>query len=159
MRHVVGVGELDISSVGGDLMVTHALGSCLGIAVYDPVTGLGGLLHAMLPTAAINPSQAKINPCMFVDTGVPALLHKMLAAGATRNRLSIRAAGGAATQTERIDHFAIGKRNYIMFRKILWQFGLLLDAEDIGGELPRTMYLEIGTGKVWLNSMGLDKPL
>src|SRR3972149_5820752 len=133
-----------ISNVSGDLMVTHALGSCLGIAVHDRTTGIGGMLHVMLPTSTINPSKAETNPCMFVNTGVPALLRQVLTAGAAKNRLAIKVAGGSTKQTGGADHFAIGKRNYIMLRKVLWQYNLLLDSEDIGGELPRTMYLEIG---------------
>jgi chemotaxis protein CheD len=148
-----------ISNVSGDLMVTHALGSCLGIAVHDQTSGIGGMLHAMLPTSTINPSKAEANPCMFVNTGVPALLRQVLTAGATQNRLTIKVAGGSTKHTVGSDHFAIGKRNYIMLRKVLWQYSLLLDGEDIGGELPRTMYLEIGSGRVWLNSLGQEKNL
>lgn len=154
MKHIIGVGDMRISNVSGDLMVTHALGSCLGIAVHDRTTGIGGMLHVMLPTSTINPSKAEANPCMFVNTGVPALLRQVLTAGAAKNRLAIKVAGGSKKQTEGTDQFAIGKRNYIMLRKVLWQYNLLLDGEDIGGESPRTMYLEIGSGRVWLNSLG-----
>jgi chemotaxis protein CheD len=56
-----------------DLLVTHALGSCLGLMVYDPEARVGGLLHAMLPLSKINPEKARSNPFMFVDTGVPRL--------------------------------------------------------------------------------------
>ncbi len=72
MRHVVAVGDMKIGR-DADLIVTHALGSCLGLVVYDPVEKVGGLLHAMLPLSKINPDKAKANPYMFVDTGVPAL--------------------------------------------------------------------------------------
>jgi chemotaxis protein CheD len=154
MKHIIGVGDMGFSNVKGDVMITHALGSCLGIAVHDPRTGIGGLLHAMLPTSTINPEKAEANPSMFVNTGVPTLLRKVLAAGAAKERLSIKVAGGSTKHKTGSDCFEIGKRNYIMLRKVLWQFGLLVESEEIGGELPRTMYLEIGSGRVWLTSMG-----
>jgi chemotaxis protein CheD len=148
-----------MSGVGGDLIVTHALGSCLGIALHDPMAEVGGLIHAMLPTSTLNPEKAKRNPYMFVDTAVPALLDEMLAAGAAKNRLVVKVAGGAAMPSGNGDRFAIGKRNYLMLRKVLWKHDLLLDAEDIGGETPRTMSLEVGSGHVRLSVQGQEKDL
>ena len=70
MRHIVQVGDMKVGK-RGDLIITHALGSCLGLMVYDPEAQVGGLLHAMLPLSKINLEKAKANPFMFVDTGVP----------------------------------------------------------------------------------------
>jgi chemotaxis protein CheD len=105
----------------------------------------------MLPASTINPQKAKDNPCMFVDTGVPALFAPMLAAGALKQRLTVTVAGGSAVRGGGTDRFEIGKRNYLMLKKILWQNEILIDAEDVGGECARTMYLEVGSGRVWLN--------
>jgi chemotaxis protein CheD len=159
VRHIVGISDIRISRVRGDQIVTHALGSCLGVALHDAKAEIGGLLHVMLPTSTLNPEKGKTNPYMFVDTGVPALVQEMLVAGAAMNRLTVKVAGGAATQGTNGDRFAIGKRNYMMLRKVLWQQGLLLDAEDVGGESPRTMCLEVGTGRVWLGWAGQHKEL
>jgi chemotaxis protein CheD len=150
----VGVSDVRISGIPGDVLVTHALGSCLGIAVHDRVAQIGGLLHVMLPTSTINPQKAKDNPCMFVDTGVPALFERVLAAGAAKHRLAVTVAGGSAMQGGSKDRFEIGKRNYLMLKKIFWQNEILIDAEDVGGESARTMYLEVGSGRVWLNQTG-----
>ena len=73
MRHVVGVGDMKIGRAG-DVLVTHGLGSCLGLMIYDPVVKVGGMLHAMLPLSSINPQKAESNPFMFVDTGVSLFL-------------------------------------------------------------------------------------
>lgn len=159
MRHIVGVGDMRISSVPGDQIVTHALGSCLGVVIHDPGARIGGLVHVMLPTSSLNPEKAKANPSMFVDTGLPVLLQQVLAAGAEKNRLVVKAAGGAVARGNNGDRFGIGKRNYLTLRKVLWQNGLLLDAEDIGGDLPRTMHLEVGTGRVWLSWAGQNTEL
>jgi chemotaxis protein CheD len=156
MKHIIGVADMCVSGDSGDEIVTHALGSCLGISVHDQLNQIGGMLHVMLPTSTINPEKAQENPCMFVDTGVPALLRQVHEAGGVKNQLSIKVAGGASKQTDGADRFAIGKRNYLMLRKVLWKYGLLIEGEDIGGESPRTMYLEIGTGQVRLTSMGQE---
>ncbi len=55
MRHVVGVADMKLARDRSDQVVTHALGSCLGISLYDPQAGVGGILHVMLPAASVNP--------------------------------------------------------------------------------------------------------
>lgn len=50
--------------------------------------------------------------------------------------------------------FQIGKRNYLAARKILWKAGVLIAAEAVGGEVARTVRLEVGTGRMWLREGG-----
>ena len=160
MIHTVGVADMKVSAEIGDLIITHALGSCLGIAVHDPVACVGGLLHVMLPLSTIDPAKAERNPSMFVDTGFPELLIECFNTGAQRQRLEIRVAGGANSwNREEDDFFQIGKRNLIMLRKLLWKNGLLLKSHDVGGSNSRTMTLEIGTGIVTIKSGGQIKHL
>lgn len=159
-KHVVGIADMKISKQPGDELVTYALGSCLGIAIYDPVACVGGLLHVMLPLSTIDPTKAAANPCMFVDTGVPKLFLDAYKAGAAKQRLQVRVAGGAYTgDNEEQDHFQIGKRNVIMLRKLLWKNGVILHAQDVGGTQSRTMSLVIGTGEVTLRSSGVTSQL
>lgn len=143
---------MKVASQPGDVIVTHGLGSCLGITLYDPVAGVGGLLHVMMPTASANPVKAKANPFMFVDTGLPAFMDMLTARGASKRRCRLKVAGGATVNAN--DHFEIGKRNYIILKKALWRGGMLIDAEDVGGGVARTLYMEIGSGRVWLNKAG-----
>jgi chemotaxis protein CheD len=153
--HTVGVADMKISDKRGDLIITYALGSCLGIAVHDPVACVGGLVHVMLPLSTIDPMKADRNPFMFVDTGFPKLLIECFKAGAQKQRLEIRVAGGANSQDKvGNDFFRIGKRNLIILRKLLWKNGLLMKSYDVGGSNSRTMSLEIGTGKVMIKSGG-----
>jgi chemotaxis protein CheD len=154
--HTVGVSDMKISAKKGDVIITHALGSCLGVAVYDPVACVGGLLHVMLPLSTIDPEKADRNPFMFVDTGFPKLLTECFKRGAQKERLEIRVAGGVDS-TENL--FQIGKRNLIILRKLLWKNGLLVKSYDVGGNNSRTMSLEIGTGKVTIKSGGQKKHL
>jgi chemotaxis protein CheD len=159
MKHVVSVADMTISCVAGDILVTHALGSCLGVAVYDPVSVAGGLLHVMMPQASINPEKALANPYMFVDTAMPAFFRTLYAHGLMKQRARVFVAGGANVHNVDSDRFAIGKRNYVILRKILWQNGVLIAAEDVGGSDPRTMYLELGSGRVWLSTAGVEREL
>lgn len=152
---VIGVADMQISKNSGEILVTHALGSCLGIAIYDPVAVVGGLLHVMLPTSTVSPQKAEENPYMFVDTGLPLLFRQAYAFGAEKSRLVVKVAGGASHSEER-DMFAIGKRNFIMLRKMFWQNGVMIANQDVGGHAARTMYLEIGSGRVWLHSQGRE---
>ncbi len=156
MIHTVGVADMKVSAERGDLIITHALGSCLGVVVHDPVVCVGGLLHVMLPLSTIDPEKADRNPFMFVDTGFPRLLIECFKTGAQKQRLEIRVAGGAGSHDSL---FQIGKRNLIILRKLLWKNGLLLKSYDVGGSNSRTMSLEIGTGKVTIKSGGQMKNL
>lgn len=159
MKYTVGMADMKIASVGGDVIVTHALGSCLGVAVYDPVATVGGLLHVMMPQGSINPEKAQANPFMFVDSGVPVFFQQLYSAGADKTRCVVTVAGGSNINGGDNDRFAIGKRNYLMLRKLFWKNGILIKTEDVGGTEPRTMYLEIGTGRIWLNTAGRERQL
>ena len=159
MKHIVGVADMKVASGEGDVIVTHALGSCLGIAVHDPVSHVGALLHVMLPQASVNPDKARVNPYMFVDAGLPQFFRKIYDAGGVKGRLVVRVAGGANVQNREDDRFAIGKRNYIMLKKMLWQNGIMIRGEDVGGSVARTMYLDVDSGRAWLHINGEDHEL
>ena len=158
MKHNVGIADMKIGTNKDDVLVTHALGSCLGITVYDPVAMVGGLLHVMLPQSSMDPVKAKKRPFMFVDTGVPRLFLDCYKKGARKERLIVKVAGGSCANCEE-DFFQIGKRNFIMLRKLLWKNGVLLKAYDVGGNESRTMFLNIGTGEVTVKSNGKLKKL
>ena len=160
MKQLVGVADMKISSVPEDEIVTYALGSCLGITVYDPVAKIGAMAHVMLPSSSIDPVKAASNPCMFVDSGVKKLFHDICEAGARKSRLIVSAAGGAcANGLDKDDYFQIGKRNVTMLRDILWKNGIGLKYADFGGNLARTMSLDIDSGKVLIRSNGSVKAL
>jgi len=135
----------------GDVVVTHALGSCLGLMVHDPVARIGGLLHAMLPLSKINPQKAQANPYMFVDTGVVMLFKEIYNLGGKKSRLVVKAAG-CGTPMGNNEMFKIGERNYTVLKKLLWKNNILLDAEDVGGTASRTVHFYMSTGKTVVKS-------
>ena len=126
-------------------LVTHCLGSCIGLAVYDPVARVGGLLHYMLPESKVDDKKAKKLPLMFADTAIPLLFKACYKLGAKKSRMVVKVAGGAQIMDpSRV--FDIGRRNYAALRKIFWRNNVLIDAEDVGGNSNRTMRLSIATG-------------
>lgn len=151
MKQIVGIADMKVSSSIDDELITYALGSCLGITVYDPVAKVGGMLHVMLPESTVNPSKAAENPYMFIDTGVPQLFRAAYKAGAKKERLVVKVAGGAAmSDAVKDDSFQIGKRNFLTLRKLLWKNNVMLKACDVGEKHSRTMSLDIETGNVTL---------
>lgn len=160
MRHVVGIADMKLSAKQGDSLITYALGSCLGITVHDPIAHVGALLHIMLPDSTIDPAKAQSNPWMFVDTGFPIMIEQCLAAGARKERMILKVAGGACAHgNPDEDYFQIGKRNFVMFRKLLWQKGMLLKAYEVGGSQSRTLSIDIVSGEVRLKINGCERTL
>lgn len=157
MKTVVGVSDLHVSDDPRELIITHALGSCLGITVYEPIAKVGGLLHVMLPLSKADPQKAQRKPEMYVDTGLKKLLDKIFGLGAKKRNLVISVAGGASMKNISDDYFKIGKRNFTTFRKILWKNGFMINAQDVGGNKSRTMELRMADGLVTVNKKPLGK--
>jgi chemotaxis protein CheD len=144
---VVGIGECAVSTEAAADLLTYALGSCIAVVLHDPVARVGGLLHFLLPESSLDPAKAKLNPYLYGDTGIPAMLEHVLQAGAKKQRLTVRVAGGAQVLDDK-GVFNIGKRNHVAMRKALWKSGLLLHGEATGGSTSRSVRLEIASGKV-----------
>jgi chemotaxis protein CheD len=141
-----------------DILITYSLGSCVGLTLYDPVAHVGGLIHCMLPLSRIDPVKAKANPCMFTDTGVPALIQALLDAGGSRKRFVAKVAGAAAPLDDK-GMFKIGERNYVVLRKVLWKNEILIAAEEIGGTTARTLSLHMATGCTRVKMNGKETEL
>ena len=158
---MVGVADIKVSATVGERLITYALGSCLGIVIYDPVANVAGMLHVMLPTGTIDAQKMQDKPAMFVDSGVPILFKECYKLGAKKERMIIKVAGGAhAGASEEGDRFQIGKRNMIALRKLLWKNGVLVHANDTGGiQTSRTMWVDVATGDVTLKINGVESTL
>ena len=152
-RLVVGISERSFGCSPGDLVVTHALGSCVGVAIHDPVAHVGGILHYMLPLSGLDPEKARSNPFMFGDTGIPAFFQEAYSLGASKDRMRVVIAGGARV-IESVQTLDIGARNVVIARKLFWKNSILIAAEDVEGNRPRTLFLEVGSGKTWFTTRG-----
>lgn len=150
-RVVVGVGDMAVSNNGQVTLSTYALGSCIGVVAYDPVTKVGGILHLMLPESALSPEKAVSQPAMFADTGLPLLFRALMGLKGERGRLRLCLAGGASVLSGP-DSFKIGDRNVAAAKGFLTRNGFAVRHSATGGTVNRTLHLEIGTGAVTLKT-------
>ena len=146
-KRIVGVADLLVSANQDETLITYSLGSCIGLVIFDPQVKVGGMLHFMLPDSSLDLNKAKERPAMFADTGIPMLFKGAYEYGLVKKRARVIVMGGAQILDDS-GYFNIGKRNYAALRKIFWRNNVLIDAEDVGGNLNRTVQLEIATGKV-----------
>jgi chemotaxis protein CheD len=153
MQVVVGVADMKVSNQQSEVLVTHALGSCIGVAIYDPAAKVGGILHFMLPDSNLDTGKAQEHPYMFADTGLPLLFRECYRLGAQKSRLRVKVTGGSQVLGNR-EFFQIGRRNYAALRKIFLKNNVLINNEDVGGTKARTLFLEVATGNVWIKVMG-----
>ena len=148
---VVDIADMAMSDDPESELVTYSLGSCLGVTVYDPVAHIGGMIHCMLPLSSVDGQKAVEKPFMFVDTGIVLFLQTLFNAGVQKSRAIVKMAGCASV----LDHqgmFRIGERNLTTFRKIIWKNGMIIAAQDVGGEKARTIRLNIGSGRFTISS-------
>lgn len=151
---VVGISEVRCSADKSASIVTYALGSCIGVGAFDPEAGVGGLLHFLLPDSRQDPERAQSHPASYADTGIPLLLRSMERLGADRRRIRVRLAGGAQIIDDGAQ-LAVGKRNYLAARKLLWQLGVMVEMEAVGGTVSRNLGLDVGTGDFWVQTRGM----
>ena len=150
---IVGVADLAVSNSPDAVLTTYSLGSCLGVAIFDPVARVGGLLHAMLPDSTLDPLKAAAQPALFVDTGLPALFRAAYQLGAEKFRVQIRVAGAGGV-LDGGAHFNIGPANRDALARILREHALTIHAEQTGGLANRSMSLHLATGEVRLKISG-----
>lgn len=153
MDQIVDIADLKVVKANGEAakLITYSLGSCIGVAIYDPATKVGGMLHYMLPESSVSPDKAKQNPAMFADTGLPSLFKNAYKLGAEKKRLVVKIAGGSQLLDDN-GAFNIGKRNYAILRKIFWKNGVMISGEHVGGSLSRTLKLDLQSGRVTVKS-------
>lgn len=148
----VGIADMKMTRQEG-VLITYALGSCIGVSFYDPMIKLGALLHIMLPEK----SGAKDgNVFKFADTGIRETLRKLTAFGGSKSRMVCKIAGGAKMFEMKGSGGLgnIGERNAQNVKRILMAEGLRVTSEDVGANYARTMLLDVATGNVYVRSAG-----
>jgi chemotaxis protein CheD len=135
-------------------LITYALGSCIGICIYDKVKKIAGLSHIMLPesSGAAGMGDSLINRMKFADTAIPDMLIKMQAMGAGRAGLTAKIAGGAVMFKIGNDRFNIGERNITSVKATLASLRIPILAQDTGKDFGRTMVVDSSTGVVTIKS-------
>jgi len=153
----LGIGEYGVVKTPGDVIKTHALGSCVAIIILDPTTRSVGMVHVALPESKVHPSRAEKLPGYFADTAVPVLLQMMKDMGAAGNlkKLVVKLTGGANVM-DKNNTFNIGTRNALAIKKALWQQRMGAVAEEVGGTISRTVTVAVDDGKVVVTSPGRE---
>ncbi len=152
-RITVGIGDFAVASDDHATIVTHALGSCIAVCIWDPVVRVGGLLHFLLPESKLNPERAQAQPATFGDTGIPLLFQTAYTRGLDKKRARVRLVGGAEIAgLGGVSALNVGKRNLLIARQILWRNGVLVEGESTGGTIPRSVSLSLSDGSVDVTS-------
>lgn len=148
----VGISDLNIAKAP-DVLVTYALGSCVGICLYDGMAKIGGLSHIMLPTM-VTPSRELKQIYRFADTAIPTLVHKLEQAGARPVRLKAKIAGGAQmfATAGGSSLSNIGQRNVQAVKQALQKLNIPIIAEDTGKNYGRTLYFNVADGTMRIKS-------
>lgn len=151
-KYVVGIADMKMARQEG-MLVTYALGSCIGICFYDPMIKLAALLHILLP---LNMETGRKSPLKYADTGIRETLRQMEQKGASRRRIVAKIAGGA-----KMFEIAgggslgnIGQRNIESVHRVLQQESIRLLREDVGGSRARTLLFDAATGAGCVRSHG-----
>ncbi len=151
-RITVGIADMKMTQLSGEL-ITYALGSCIGICLYDPMVKLAALIHIMLP---INMEAGRKNTMKYADTGIRETLKQMEARGARRVRITAKIAGGAKMFDVPGNGSLgnIGQRNIECVRLTLKRENIKILAEDLGGTVARTLSFDAATGQGCIRSYG-----
>lgn len=151
----VGIADLNIAKAP-ERLVTYALGSCVGICLYDSDRRIAGLAHIMLPWSkeaaaaggAKNGSSGVAAEYRFADTGITELIRLMCAAGARKHALTAKIAGGAKMFSFNSSVFNIGERNVEAVRRVLAAYEIPIIAEDTGKDYGRTIFFSAEDGSL-----------
>lgn len=155
MSELIKVGMADLHvCVSPDSITTLGLGSCVGIAIRDPMSGIGGLAHVMLPDSTAIRNNTLIPK--FVDTGIEELVRLIVKEGASRSRLVAKIAGGAQMFSfqSKNDMIRIGERNVEASKKKLKELKIPILAEDTGKNYGRTVIFYPETGDFVIRAVG-----
>jgi chemotaxis protein CheD len=143
----VGIGEIVVAEAPARL-VCSALGSCVGVAIWDSSARRGGLAHVMLPS----PARSGVESARFATVAVPRLVEELISAGSAKRRLVAKIAGGAAMFRGEAATEGVGERNIVEVKRQLALMSVHLLAEDTGEAHARTVELVLETGELTVRS-------
>ena len=155
MEKIIKVGMADLNVCKSpDGITTLGLGSCVGIAIRDPIAKVGVLPHIMLPDSTQIANNS--NKYKFADPGIEELVKKIVAIGGVKSRFEAKIAGGAQMFAfqNKSDMVRVGQRNVEASKLKLKQLGIPLKAEDTGLNYGRTVIFYPETGKFIIRSAG-----
>lgn len=141
----VGIADLNVVKAP-DKLVTYALGSCVGVCLYDKDKKVAGLVHIMLPLSTETTNGGADNKRRYADTGIKELVELMVKNGASKFGMTAKIAGGAQMFKVASSTFNIGERNVAAVKKVLASYNIRIIAEDTGLDYGRTQFFHADTG-------------
>ncbi|HCL57290.1 MAG TPA: chemotaxis protein CheD [Spirochaetia bacterium] len=150
---IVGIGDFKVSDNPLIGLKTFALGSCIALMVYDFGKKISGMFHFALPDSSISPEKRISHPAYFADTGIPLFFSELQKKGFVQKTSWIKIAGGANILDPHY-RFDIGRRNILAVKKILWKYNMGVIAEDVEGNISRTVRMDTMDGKIEISSGG-----
>lgn len=152
-RIIIGVGEIKCGSAP-EVLITKALGSCIGLTLWDRRLKRGGMAHVMLPATPRHDISGSMH--RFADVAVPALIERLADIGCEKRRLVAKLAGGSAMFRGDSGIETIGERNAKAVLHHLERGGIPVAASDTGGSHARTIELSLDTGMLLVRSYGRE---
>lgn len=159
MSQIIKVGMADYKTcLSSEGLTTLGLGSCVGVALRDPIKKIGGLAHIMLPNSGIFKS-GEIKKAKFADTAIPALVEEMKKLGANPANLTAKIAGGATMFAfqNKSELVRVGDHNVEAVKKALAELKIKLVAEDTGNSYGRTVIFMPDTGDFIIRAVGKEE--
>ena len=153
---VIGISDMNVVK-GGDSVITYALGSCVGVALYDEVKKIAGLAHILMPSS-LDVHDTNINIMKYVDTAIPELVKRMERAGSLSYGLVAKIAGGAQmfSMAGAGAKFNIGERNVAMAKEVLQKLNIKIISQDVGSNYGRTVEIFSDTGIYRIKAIAKD---
>ncbi len=149
-KTIIGIGEY-VAAKSPQVLVTLGLGSCVGVCIIDKSSGVGGLIHVMLPDSG---GRTVPKPGKYADTGIPILLDEMKKLGASTASLEAKIAGGAAMFKKAGSSMEVGKRNIESVKKTLSKLRIRLKSDDVGGNRARSIEYNLSNGMLSVRKVG-----
>ena len=139
------------------LILQAFLGTCVGLAIHCDTTGVGGIIHLLLPEPTT--PLAISRPEKYAASGVPLFIDALIAAGAHRDSLSASIAGGALVgplSRQDLD-LDIGGRTVEVARKMLNDANIMVVHSETGGFFTCCLNLDMTCGQVNIDPAGQSK--
>lgn len=154
----VGIGELNVNRAPV-VLETRGLGSCVGVTLYDTKNRIGALAHMMLPnfTSSSHKGVSELMKFRYVDYALPYMLKKMIFMGSSQKDIVAKIVGGASMFRRKSSTLNIGEKNVKAVKKFLMDNDIKLEAEEIGGEMGRTVFFDLNSGIILMRIYGNER--
>lgn len=148
-RMTINIGGLHASRE--PLVLDTVLGSCIAACLYDPVLGMGGMNHFMLPEGSDpgDPTSTR-----YGVNAMELLISDLMKMGADRRRFQAKIFGGGHVLNIRESLDGVPQRNIDFVKRFLEVEHIPVVREDLGGYQPRRVLFQTHTGKVFLKYLG-----